>query len=476
MQTWIVWATVRSAMRRTTPGLRRRFAIGCFATAGVLLSEATYLFLTIGAMPLDELAQYLFVIAMIGGFVGGFTLIELGRRLRASDGVSLVEPGKEFVLYLRPFSADLLRNQREHGVFALVPPERYEEAVVAVLRTIAPVVAVQRPGEVLPPLGAARLKTSDDWRSDVEALIRRAKLIVLAGGTSEGLRWELDTVLRYADPRRLLVFLGLSDDWSNPDDRRAFIRSLPSGSSSGVIGSDTSLFVLSGPAWDPIFVEPESGRDWANGTEMIVGTLRRALTQMPWLRVGSARWWRCFGAHLIGASYILLLLLIGCVHQAIVFYDARQQPWGRHLRLMGGLREIRETEETWRLGKARCTANLRALETGEFYTHGSSRQAVLMIQGQPLEENSFSLRYGSGRVVFLGDRVESWWPDFDYILLGGPKQKLLKARSLGCDASMLPAYEGLDRSKYEIDSIIAKDVERRLRSRNARAKALLGLL
>ena len=83
-----------------------------------------------------------------------------------------------------------------------------EEQYARVLNRIGPFVAIGDPREGLPDLGATRIYVGDgDWRQRVEALLDGARLIVLRLSATEGLLWELRTVIARNDPGKLLVLV-----------------------------------------------------------------------------------------------------------------------------------------------------------------------------------------------------------------------------------------------------------------------------
>ena len=76
------------------------------------------------------------------------------------------------------------------------------------LNRMGPFVAIGDPREGLPDLGATRIYVGDgDWRQRVEALLDGARLIVLRLSATEGLLWELRTVIARNDPSKLLVLV-----------------------------------------------------------------------------------------------------------------------------------------------------------------------------------------------------------------------------------------------------------------------------
>ncbi len=117
------------------------------------------------------------------------------------------------VLYLRSFVDDddpsgerslavrAWRNVRWHThVFTI------EQELTRVLSRVGPVVAIGRPGESLPELGAARLYARDDeWRATVSELMPRARLVVIRAGPTPGLQWEIEEAYRLLPSERVVL-------------------------------------------------------------------------------------------------------------------------------------------------------------------------------------------------------------------------------------------------------------------------------
>ena len=101
------------------------------------------------------------------------------------------------IFYLRAFALDTHLQQ-------------HEEAVVRELRKVGPVIAIGRPGEPLPPLGAARFYVDDaHWKAKVADVVRVAQLVVWTTGVTEGLRWEIMHLRESLPPERLIL-------WAHP--------------------------------------------------------------------------------------------------------------------------------------------------------------------------------------------------------------------------------------------------------------------
>ena len=84
----------------------------------------------------------------------------------------------------------------------------FEQMLGFALRPFGPLVAIGKPGEQLPPHGAARTyRTNDTWQGIALDLMATAKLIVMIAGTTTGLQWELDRILEHDWQDKLLIVL-----------------------------------------------------------------------------------------------------------------------------------------------------------------------------------------------------------------------------------------------------------------------------
>ncbi|MEO7114671.1 MAG: TM2 domain-containing protein [Caldimonas sp.] len=115
------------------------------------------------------------------------------------------------VLYLRSFAddGDALIGETSKWLrlgARIAMPVTPEQEMADLLDAVGPVVAIGKPGEPLPELGAARLYVSNEqWQAKVQELMQKARLVVLRLGSSPGLIWEIEQVLAHL-PRQRLVF------------------------------------------------------------------------------------------------------------------------------------------------------------------------------------------------------------------------------------------------------------------------------
>ena len=122
------------------------------------------------------------------------------------------------IVYLRSFQDDgqlLIAGSRwqmiYHLFFNYLAGVGPEQELALTLQRIGPVVAIGKPGERLPELGAARLYAGDDeWRGVVEDLLHRARLVVLKVGATANLWWEAERAAALV-PRQRLLFVTIGE-------------------------------------------------------------------------------------------------------------------------------------------------------------------------------------------------------------------------------------------------------------------------
>ena len=169
----------------------------------------------LGALPfmavVSPISQALMVFGGLALCVGGAVLLRRGMKHSApSGGDSLSHDGRPPIVYLRSFadeSDDYRLPNFLHGVFghrisADIPAWASQEQFLLgkYLAKIGPYVAIGRPGEPLPELGAGRIYVGGKWEEEVLSLLRRARLVVIRAGSSTGLHWELGQVMAAVEP------------------------------------------------------------------------------------------------------------------------------------------------------------------------------------------------------------------------------------------------------------------------------------
>lgn len=175
------------------------------------------------------------------------------RKSHALDAQKLmVKDVRPPVLYLRSFKDDSKTAR-------IVLSSTEEEQLAMVMGEIGTFIALGRPDEEMPELGAARMYVDDDaWQETVSGLMLKAQLVVLRIGATEGFWWEVQRAVQQVKPERLL-FLVPHDKNLYEDFRHKVVQYLPVQvpEYKGGAGAFASLngILYFEPDWTPHFIK-----------------------------------------------------------------------------------------------------------------------------------------------------------------------------------------------------------------------------
>ncbi|RPI47873.1 MAG: hypothetical protein EHM59_02715 [Betaproteobacteria bacterium] len=174
------------------------------------------------------------LLTMLAGLGGAAFFFTRAKRLAALSAAQVTaRDTRPPVLLLRSFRDDLTTLKRaalasSRGLRLSDLHARMwtlEETLETALSERGPVVAVGRPGEPVPPAGAARLYVPNDrWLERVEAHIRDSQLVVVVLGTTEGLRREYAALAALGALGKLIVVLPPRDTRELESRWSAFLR------------------------------------------------------------------------------------------------------------------------------------------------------------------------------------------------------------------------------------------------------------
>jgi len=156
------------------------------------------------------------------------------------------------VVYLRSFDEDKKGDHPLH-----LNTDSQEEVLGAFFKEAGPFVAVGRPDEDFPTLGAARIYLDEDWQSQVVGLMSVARLVVLRTGQTENLLWELERATQMLRPEQLLLLVPSGRKEYEAFRARAesyFPRPLPEYPSRTPSRAGLRGFVCFEPDWTPRFL------------------------------------------------------------------------------------------------------------------------------------------------------------------------------------------------------------------------------
>lgn len=162
------------------------------------------------------------------------TMVQLFRRSQQWEALSADEALRRDerapVTYLRAFTddgrmavpghhwQDRVMGKAASGLTLTSP----EQELAFILQRVGPVIAIGKPGERLPELGAARLYAShESWQQTVLDMLRRSSLVLARVGASPGVQWELDQVLSLAQRSKVLILV-----LGSPKDQAAGVRAI----------------------------------------------------------------------------------------------------------------------------------------------------------------------------------------------------------------------------------------------------------
>jgi len=193
------------------------------------LAGSTLIILCFGYMALGDMPAFNFLeewylqlpslaLVLISARVG-FQLLRSGWKydVVSAEEMLAIDP-RPPVLYLRSFEADSTIVLRPDGfwnkasmLFDYMVTFSPEQELAEILNQMGPVIAIGKPGEPLPELGAARLYVGDaDWKAKVSDMMARSRLLIIRTGSTPNLEWEIEQAMMRV-PRRQILFVSLGD-------------------------------------------------------------------------------------------------------------------------------------------------------------------------------------------------------------------------------------------------------------------------
>jgi hypothetical protein len=202
---------------------QRQPTLGCFI---ILSSVILVIAVTIGgAFLIDKeliplwigFPSFIAVILFVG--LSCVRINDCGKRLRQSDVLTvLARDSRAPVLFFRSFADEDIIDLTQQTLKGNM--RRAEETICEAFQDIGPVIAIGRPGERLPELGAARMYVNNNnWQSAVRFFIQHSSVIVFIVGHSPGVKWEIETALEESELASILFFFPYMENLSK---RRTF--------------------------------------------------------------------------------------------------------------------------------------------------------------------------------------------------------------------------------------------------------------
>jgi TM2 domain-containing membrane protein YozV len=323
----------------------------------------------------------------VAGYVLCFVAWRLWRRSQQHEAIdadeAMAADPRPPVLYLRSFCDDGVSILAQEGsalkrrlarTLSLPTPE---EHMATILARVGPVIAIGKPGEPLPELGAGRLYVAhDQWQQRVTELMRSAALVVVRVGASPGVLWEIEQALANL-PRQRLVLAVLGGQTIAPE-------------------LVARLQPVLGASFADVLPQPVPGRDW-----------RSLLWRQPSRRIGGLV---CFSAEGQAVAVPVQLGLKGQWRSMIglslrPFFVPMQRAWEQVFARLDPAWRSR-TEGT----RSRAVAVLLALVFGyvgaQWFYLGNRRRGWTYVACMPLLMAPMFLSFGDALKFLWVDRTE----------------------------------------------------------------------
>jgi len=158
-----------------------------------------------GARNLGTLYMFLIAVPLLAT---GHWLYRRGLRLESIKAETLMQQDDRApVLYLRSFRSDGSSAPDTAGILNSWRGGE-EEQIAKAMNEIGPFVAIGKPNEKLPELGAARTyQKNEDWHEWVKSMMTRSQLVIFRAGATEGFWWEVSQAALLVKPERMAFLL-----------------------------------------------------------------------------------------------------------------------------------------------------------------------------------------------------------------------------------------------------------------------------
>ena len=202
------------------PAVLAHVLVGAAITlfGGVLLLASMPAFSDL--LPGSEEAHALLALLGIPVMMSGAVLLRRTEQLMQPTVIEATESDpRPRVLLLRSFLDDdayIAESEQGLGIAAETRVKGFEVALAAELARLGPLIAIGRPGEALPHLGAARAYFHDDeWQAEIRRWMDQSRLVVVIVGHTPGVNWELHELhVRQHVGKVLYVFPPLANQWA----------------------------------------------------------------------------------------------------------------------------------------------------------------------------------------------------------------------------------------------------------------------
>jgi hypothetical protein len=155
------------------------------------------------------------LLALLGSYA--LSLSTYAKRMRARGAAqSLRKESRPPILLLRAFEDDYMAVEvaepsKPWWAMGATRPATFEQTLSDLFSRSGPVIAIGRPGETVPPLGAYRFWINNDrWQQAVDELLKECQFVVMIMGRLHdrpGLTWEAERLFRLDTPDKVVLVM-----------------------------------------------------------------------------------------------------------------------------------------------------------------------------------------------------------------------------------------------------------------------------
>ena len=178
-------------MRNPRTRLRQNRLIGITWTI-----LACIIAILLAALVFANLPPALFSVALIASLAVARIFHNRGKRHRVllADEIRKKD-ARPPVTYLRSFKGERSLNSQE-------------QILARIFTDVGPLIAIGRPGENLPLLGASRMYVADDdWQATVQRFIAESRLTIIRIDQTDGLLWEVKHAINNCRPEQVALLV-----------------------------------------------------------------------------------------------------------------------------------------------------------------------------------------------------------------------------------------------------------------------------
>lgn len=205
--------------------------------------------------------------------VFSYLFLKARKLLQPSLETVLAQDRRKPVLLLRSFQDEMLKADQYFStpIGSISLHRRFEQGIAGSFTAFGPLIAIGKPGEELPQIGAARIYLGDaEWQAAVLRWMDASVMIAMIAGATEWIRWELHRIVEMGRASRLLILLPPQADKARWDNVVAALAGTPWGAPLGALDIKGLLLVMLRPEGRVVAIRRHGGRPFIQDYQLAI--------------------------------------------------------------------------------------------------------------------------------------------------------------------------------------------------------------